>query len=611
MRIFELQKLGFNLLSPQGKRNFILVAIAQFLLALLDLLGILCVGAIGLLASSQLLGEVRSDSFFYSYTRMFLSRYSEDNQIVFLTLIALGLFVFKSMLSLLLSRRTWLFIAREQTQIAQQSLQELVACDFKIIRRIDSHRASNALVSGISAAVLNSLGHIVVIFVEAFLILCFISILFFINPTVAIFTIIYFVFLTFALNKVLSSRITKYNQDFNEAKIQAEKTVANVIKLFREIRTSNVADLFQRKGKVEMQMYSQSLGRDIWVQQIPKYALEIAVILGLLVMFFFLIFFSDGAETIQLVSIYFAGSIRLLPSILRMQNSIFSLRSFSPLASDFYNLKNSFKNTPLVDTQKVQRNIHCSQTDIQGIEFSGVSFRFDDELKDTIKDVNFVVNPTQKIVLVGKSGSGKTTLLDILLGLLTPSRGTVEINGVNVQDWIKDNPHGIAYVPQFTNFVVGSIAENIALEDPIDSNSLEKSIQQADLDALVSSLENQERTHIGDGELELSGGEKQRIGIARALYRNPRILVLDESTSALDSITEERILQNIFESSSIEVVLAVSHRLSTIEKFSRVLYIENGQLVGDGDLESLKSSIPSFDVLLSKFKIKSVHYLNE
>jgi ABC-type bacteriocin/lantibiotic exporter with double-glycine peptidase domain len=218
--------------------------------------------------------------------------------------------------------------------------------------------------------------------------------------------------------------------------------------------------------------------------------------------------------------------------------------------------------------------------------------------------LNLEIKNGDRIAFTGKSGSGKSTFADILLGLLKPSAGTITLNSQTPAAWIREHPEAVAYIPQESSVFTGTIEENICLSNlSIDKDRLFSAIKIAKLGTFVDSLPSKEMTIVGPGATELSGGEKQRLGIARALYQNPRILVMDESTSSLDSTTEQAIMDEILRIENIQVIIAIAHRLSSIKKFNRVIFMENGKIVGDGNMESLRANVPNFAALFRDSRI--------
>jgi len=188
----------------------------------------------------------------------------------------------------------------------------------------------------------------------------------------------------------------------------------------------------------------------------------------------------------------------------------------------------------------------------------------------------------EKIGLIGTTGSGKTTLVDAILGLQSPSSGTIEIDEVPLgsvacSSWLNQ----IGYVPQFIYLKEGSILENIAFGvsgGSIDLDKIKYAAKIAQADHFIQDLEDEYESHVGENGANLSGGQRQRIGIARALYRNPNLLILDEATSALDEETEQKVMEGIYSNFSEITMIVVAHRKSTLSKCDRIIRLDRGQI---------------------------------
>ena len=201
---------------------------------------------------------------------------------------------------------------------------------------------------------------------------------------------------------------------------------------------------------------------------------------------------------------------------------------------------------------------------------------------------------------VGATGGGKTTIVDLILGLLDPSEGTLEVDGININ--AKNRKHwqsSIGYVPQHIYLSDDSVMANIAFgvdSRNIDISQVEKVSKIANLhDFVDKKLPDKYQTKVGERGVRLSGGQRQRIGIARALYHNPQILVLDEATSALDNLTEQAVMESVHNLENEITVIMIAHRLSTVKECDTIFYLEDGELKGYGSYKDLVESNKSFE----------------
>ncbi len=232
-----------------------------------------------------------------------------------------------------------------------------------------------------------------------------------------------------------------------------------------------------------------------------------------------------------------------------------------------------------------------------GIRFAGVSFRYPGAAKPALRDVDHEIPYGQTVGVVGRSGAGKTTFADLLLGILSPSEGRILVNGSGLEEIGGAWRGQVGYVPQHGFLVDDSVTRNIALGEPglsPDAERVEKAVKLAQLDHWIQHLPNGLDTPIGDRGIRLSGGERQRLAVARALYRNPQVLVFDEATSSLDYETEAALASAINAVHGHKTVIIIAHRLSTVRQCDQILFFDEGRLAGCGRYDDLMAGNPKF-----------------
>jgi ATP-binding cassette subfamily C protein len=210
-----------------------------------------------------------------------------------------------------------------------------------------------------------------------------------------------------------------------------------------------------------------------------------------------------------------------------------------------------------------------------------------------LNDIGREIEAGQQVALIGPSGSGKSTLADLVLGLLKPSSGAVLIDGQDPDDVIAQNPGRLGYVPQRPGMISGTVSENIALgtsADKVDQSRMDKAIDLAHLKKVLSGLPEGADTDLGKRKDELSGGQLQRVGLARALYSNPGLLVMDEATSALDAESENEINKALDEMRGKVTVVLIAHRLNTVQRSDVVFLVEDGRITASGTFPELLRS---------------------
>lgn len=605
VRVWKLQKRSLRLLEPRIRRKFIAAILIQSSLGLFDVIGVLLIGVIGTLAS-----VVYSDSATPMQVEALLKILKLANQepstsIMILSFFALGFFLVKTGLALFLTKRTFTFLATQQSRISSALVEKILNSEYVWLRNQEPHVLSTTVILGVSAATVNALGQILILCAEFALVVLFTVLLIVVNPIIALFTFFYMAGVLSTMNSVIGKRVSLFNQNQGRLRLESERNFYNALKLFREIRVFKRSSWFEEKFRDTFTQQAHYYSADIWIQQIPKYALEIAMLIGASGLLVAGRFSSNSEQIIPILVIYLASSIRIFPSLIRIQSSVFSLKSHAfygekalTLIDNFADQQRTFTPTP----DDIQ--IPDSMTGVTRIELKNVGFSYPDSDTHILNDLSFMVSPGERVAIVGPSGAGKSTLCDIFLGLLRPTTGTITIGGLLADEWIRNNVGSISYLPQEVTLIGGTLLDNICLgisDFEIDAESVSRSIERAQLTDFVGTLPEGINTDLGVNGIKISGGQKQRIGIARALYSKPTVLVMDEATSALDAETEHGVMK-VLESLGTEVTLIfIAHRLSSIRDFPRVLYFEEGNLLADGDFQQVRLQVSRFNAQAELF----------
>lgn len=309
----------------------------------------------------------------------------------------------------------------------------------------------------------------------------------------------------------------------------------------------------------------------------PRFIIEA---IGMLAIAFVALYFAQSEEK-NLLSIFpflgllALGAQRLLPIFQQIYASLISISA----GQDMLRAVLSLLDQPLpIPSNKSDQKIEFSEF----VRLENVSFRYHSDSSEILKNINLMIKKGDRIGFIGKTGSGKSTLLDILMALLEPTSGLIEVDGIkislkNIRGWQTN----IAHVPQSIYLADLSVLQNIAFgieNDQIDLDRVKSCAKYAQLDELIESWPNKYQTHVGERGVQLSGGQRQRIGIARALYKQANIIIFDEATSALDSETEESIINAIESLDRGLTIIMVAHRLSSLRNCCKIIELENGKI---------------------------------
>jgi ABC-type multidrug transport system fused ATPase/permease subunit len=421
--------------------------------------------------------------------------------------------------------------------------------------------------------------------------------LFFIDPVVAIVTFFLFSGVALFLQKKMATKSRKLGKKNSDLSIASNKNIVESLNSYRETVVRNRRDFYAKKMNNQRLELSLNDAELAFMPMISKYVLESAVVLGAFLISALQFALNDSREAIATLAIFLAAGSRIGPAIMRVQQGLIAMGIAIGSARPTLDLIEEVR-----FVQRVPETDNSFITDHTGfdanISVNKLFFSYIPQGPETISEVSFTLSPGQTLAIVGTSGSGKTTLVDLLLGILQPASGDVFISGLAPIQAISRWPGAISYVPQNVALMEGTIRENICmgyLQDQIEDSQILRAVKEASLSRLVENSSLGLATQVGEIGSKISGGERQRIGIARALLSNPKLLVLDEATSSLDGETEAEITEAIQLIKGKVTVVMIAHRLSTVRGADLVIYLDKGKIQSIGTFEHVRKSIPNFD----------------
>ncbi len=339
-------------------------------------------------------------------------------------------------------------------------------------------------------------------------------------------------------------------------------------------REANFLHRFQRDEAVAARMRSRLSA----AQQLPRLWYELLAVAGLAVLGAVLVWQGNtGPRLLSRLGLFAAAAFRMMPAANRMMLGWQSLRFFKPSVDSLY--------AELAPAPVVRPASGPAIGFERDVVLSQVSFRYPGAPDKAIDDVNVRLVKGRSLGIIGGSGAGKSTLVDVILGLLDPDTGAVLVDGRDIRSNVRSWQERIGYVPQTIYLTDDTLAANIAFGVPpaeIDMDAVYRAVKAAQLDGFVTELPDGLETVVGERGVRLSGGQRQRIGIARALYRDPPILVLDEATSSLDTQTEKGVMAAVNEMHGLKTLIIVAHRLSTVAECDELIRLERGTVVKTG-----------------------------
>ena len=340
-------------------------------------------------------------------------------------------------------------------------------------------------------------------------------------------------------------------------------------------REDDFLDVFQKHNSNSARMWKLQTT----LQNLPRLMFEMLAIIALAILVLTMLYMGrDINSIVPILGLFAAAAFRMMPSITRVLVSLQALRyRFSAIDTLYEELN-------VESIKKTGEEVGSSRF-MSELTLENVVYHYPSNKASVLNNISLTIKKGESVGFIGMSGSGKSTLVDVILGLLTPTSGTVYVDGLNIQKNLRGWQNQIGYVSQSIFLTDDTLRRNVAFgiaDKDIDEAAVLRAIKMAQLDELVSSLPAGIDTIVGERGILLSGGQRQRIGVARCLYHDPEILVLDEATSSLDNSTEKMVMDSITALHGKKTVIIVAHRLSTVEHCDNVFRLKNGQIVEQG-----------------------------
>jgi ABC-type bacteriocin/lantibiotic exporter with double-glycine peptidase domain len=459
------------------------------------------------------------------------------------------------------------------------------------------HETLYSVTSGVSTITTGVMGATLNIITDLFLLVILGAGLIIVDAVTAFSIIFLFSTLAYVMYVLLHKRAERLGRQSAEMTVESNQIIFEILVAFREAVVRNRRSFYADKIGSQRVMLANISAEFAFLPSISKYVLEIALIVSAMVMGILQFTLNDTSRALATLVLFFAGSYRIAPAILRVQQSIVTIRTNIGMAKPTLDLISNLSDTEV-------QQLSESSTDFVHKGFDGkmrlseVCFRYPESPNLTLRNIDLEIKPGTFVAIVGPSGAGKSTLADICLGVLEPDSGKVELAQLRPIDAISKWPGAIAYVPQDVVIFNTSVKSNVTIgfnEDEVDKGRLWRSLESAQLKEFVLGLSNQENTMVGDRGTKLSGGQRQRLGIARALYTNPKLLILDEATSALDGITESNVTDSILALRGQVTLVVIAHRLSTVRAADKIIYLSHGSIIATGSFQEVRAKVPDFD----------------
>lgn len=572
-----LKKINY-VLDRRQKTNLVLLLVIILIGAFVELLGVSAVmPLINVAMEPAQIGR--------KWYLVLISQYTgitDANQmIVFLAVVLIVIYILKNIYVTVMYSLQYRFIFNNQQRLSVRMMKSYMQQDylFHVSKNVaEFQRNVTNDVNGFFTVALNALQFLAEFSVSTVLIVFLLIQDWVSTLAVASLLFLFIGFFTLFFRKVL----VKIGEESRQANVLVTKWLFQAFSGIKEIKVANKEYFFitnydkQYKNRARVQRQQSIL------TYLPRPVMETVCICSLMIAMIIkvAVLKSDITSFVATLSVFAVAAFRMLPSFNKITGYISGMMFNKPAIDAVYKDLREIERlmADRADTHGNQLKVDFKDT----IGLNSVSFRYPESDRWILKNASVIIRKNTSVALIGASGAGKTTAADLILGILEPQEGTITIDGTDIKKCMESWHENIGYIPQSIYLMDDNIRANIAFGIPgpeIDDTAIEKALREAQLDTFVRSLPAGLDTMIGDRGIKLSGGQRQRIGIARALYRNPSVLILDEATSALDNETEKEVMEAIDGLHGTRTLIIIAHRLSTIRGCDKIYEVGNGGIV--------------------------------
>lgn len=517
-----------------------------------------------------------------------------DGSVPVIVLLACSLIIVKSALSILLHWLATRRFARYEMEIGDRMFRAYINSSWEQRSKRSVAEITRIADFGIANTMAGFILPLMRVPSSLFTFILILLVLFVADPLTSVVALVYLSLIALVVHFAVTKRTLEAGEVNLRYGYRVASLMTEMMEALKELslrnRLGEVADLVA----VNRRRSVQARANGSFLSIIPGYAFEAALIGGVLLIGGVSLAQGGLTAAISSVALFAATGFRMIPAITGVQGGIVQATASIPSAEDVIgDLIDSERN---VSTSALPEDSAALDDAPRLLELREVQFTYPNTTEPVIRGMNLRIPLGSSVGIVGPSGAGKSTLIDLILGLSSPTEGDIEIDGQQLPTVLRQWRSRVGYVPQRVSLFDGSIAQNVALTwgEEIDRDRVIEALERAQLASLVTSRAGGIDATIGERGVSLSGGQQQRLGIARALYTDPLVLVLDEATSSLDTKTEDEVSRAIQSLRGQVTLISVAHRLSTIKDYDTICYLDEGRIIAQGRFDEVAAALPSF-----------------
>jgi len=581
------------LLTPNDRKNAFFLLIMMLFMALLETIGVASIlPFMAVLTNPHLIETNLILNKMFQVSIIFGVENNEKFLFV-LGVLVFTIFIISTAFKALLSYYQIRFIQMFNFTLSKRLTEGYLKYEYSWFLSRNSADLGKTILSEVNQVNGNGISPLLELIAKGILTIILIILLILTNPKLALIVSLSLGGSYFIIFFVIKKHLNNLGEESLKNNLLRFKSINEVFGAVKEVKFYGLEQIYNKLFSKASKIFAQTGASSAIISQLPRFILEIFTFGGVLLIILYMISQSgDFNNALPVISLYVFAGYRLMPALQQIYASFTKLTFVGPsldvLYSEFKNFKqtkdNQYKNQ---DQQFLSFN--------KKITLNKINYKYPNSSELVLKDLNLNISAKSRVGFVGVTGSGKTTIADIILGLLDPLKGTLEVDGKIITEHNKRSwQNNIGYVPQQIYLIDDTISKNIAFgknSNEINQEKVERASRIANLHKFVDTeLPKKYNTIVGERGIRLSGGQRQRIGIARALYHNPKVLILDEATSSLDNDTEEYVMEAFDNLSKDITIILIAHRLNTIKKCDVIFRLDKGKIIAQGNFGELFNS---------------------